>query len=296
MESTEEILTKYREYLGESENKEITKKLEEFVETLHSKNIPVKSPNLTSIASYYLSLFKKGKFQISSFFKSTNITPENIAESVRGFENAGKREFEHIRYFLFSPKSEQNTEIRYYNKKVFIPTNMQNYSTKPIIIKTIHPTRPAFFGELTKENKEQYINLELNPPKNLVELAEHLSQITKQSIEYDIDNIKYKKEFKEKDPQLIKKAKQSYIVPKHPDKKGKCVDQGNRFRQSLQAIGLPSNIKYTKISCDRGNIYHDLTLIMDTDSKQWFLVNSLSPTLNFDVIEKENISEIGRIY
>jgi len=217
-----------------------------------------------------------------------------------------------INITLFFKK--QWADINIHRGSIDIPLCLDKYwfedkesiHIKPIVGRkseiNLHPKLKKMYDNMFDE-QDIFIN----------ELLENIGKVVNDSIAYDFDYMKEKQlqenkqvsfnseEEREKEEEKIREARdikmrETYIPTWIETNKGVCHHAGTMIRNILSKIWLPTNIKYLEISTSSWwPASHDTTLVFDRNTGNRAIVNSKSPTKNFNLAWKEDLPKLWNI-
>jgi hypothetical protein len=236
-------------------------------------------------------LCRKGKFEERTP-DMCSISPEDVLSRLIYNEDAG------IFYFLVPPEKDVDFPASYqrFGEQIVFPYNADAYDISSRTI-DINPQAPGFLESLDPRLQDRFKSLKSKV--DLVELIEELSMIAKLSFEYDFElsgDVPRLEEWR----QRYAEWEEKHDAASYKRDKGVCGHAGKRFRSLLHSAGLPNHIKYYQVWCTTRETYdeakqieHDTTVVVDLQKNTWFVVNSLSPTKQYNITPKEKLTELG---
>lgn len=183
------------------------------------------------------------------------------------------------------------------NKSIHIKPITEN---KPKI--DLHPQLNIVYDDIFKEQ-----DISIN------KLLENIGKIINESMIYDFDDIREQQlrenqevpfnseDERKKEEERIREARdirmrETYTPTWIETNKGVCYHAGNMIRNILSKIWLPKNIKYLTISTNSWwPASHDTTLVFDSNTGNRAIINSKSPTKNFNLAWREDLPKLWNI-
>jgi hypothetical protein len=203
-------------------------------------------------------------------------------------------------YFYFN-KNEGSIDIEVGDRVGYVP---------------LMPDKYGFNGERTQLNPRKIEGLSLNDTSrikyngllskcdaSLPEILETVGDIVNSSMEYDFNRIIDK----EKSSAMNKvnssgcvsdwsDAKLRYVPTGDEVSLGICQDAGKQIRSILLNLGMDSKYKIKLVDSSKGGSIHDTTIVFNKDSGAWGIVNSKSPTKEFNLATRDQLQELGTPY
>lgn len=89
------------------------------------------------------------------------------------------------------------------------------------------------------------------------------------------------------------------LAKQHPPRgnetlKGQCQDAGHLIRRLLLSLHPAKTLLIAELTTQARGFFHDVTLVFDTLTSRWALVNSRSPLKPYNLIPKERLPDLGR--
>lgn len=184
--------------------------------------------------------------------------------------------------------------------------NDENIHIKPIIERkpelNLHPKLKNIYDNIFEE-QDILIN----------ELLENIGKIVNESMVYDFDYMREKQlqenkeisfnseEERKREEEKTRevrdiKMREQYETTWIETNKGVCHHAGKIIREILAKIWLPENIKYLDINTNSWwPASHDTTLVFDSNTGNRAIINSKSPTKNFNLAWKEDLPKLWNI-
>lgn len=213
----------------------------------------------------------------SQFKIAGNITPNEISETI---------------YFYFK-KSENSVDIPVGNGVGYIPLSMEKY---------------GFNGETSKLNSQVIEGLHMNNDSikryqslisrqeaSLSEILETVGSVVNSSMRYDFDSF-IEKEKSRGNYYDLDELRLTYVPSGKEISQGACFDAGKQIRTLLHSLGMDSKYKIKHVASSKDGVNHDTTLVFNEDSGAWGVINSKSPTKEFNFATRGQLEELGSPY
>lgn len=195
-------------------------------------------------------------------------------------------------YFYFQ-KDENSVNILVGNYVGYVPLATEKYGFNGETSKL----NPQVVGELDLNDisRERYHALASRQEAKLSEILETVGSVVNSSMRYDFDKIIEK----EKSLGHISdwsEAKSKYIPTGEEVSQGVCFDAGKQIRNILSNLGMESKYKVRHVSSSKNGFMHDTTLVFNEESGAWGVINSKSPTKEFNFATRGQLEELGSPY
>jgi len=148
---------------------------------------------------------------------------------------------------------------------------------------------------LNDSSRKRYEMLISKQEATLPEILETVGFVVNSSMRYDFDKI-IKKEKSLGYVSNWDEAKSKYAQPGDEVSQGVCFDAGKQIRNILCNLGMNSKYKIRHVSSSKNGFLHDTTLVFNEESGTWGVINSKSPTKDFDFATKDQLEELGHPY
>lgn len=181
------------------------------------------------------------------------------------------------------------------NGGLYVPLEVKNYGMDYGL--NVRPSRIAL--DLSKVARLAYEILLLQKTVNGNLLLETVGGIINSSMEYDFDKMDgWEKGLEGIPSHLWERARHQYFPSGNEVTKGICGDSGKLIRKVLAGLGFDQHIKYVQAQAQspRTLMGHDVTLVFDSKTANWAIINSKSPILTYNLVPKQNLSDLGRQY
>jgi hypothetical protein len=230
----------------------------------------------------------------------TNITKEELRSSLIRYdegvsiglvgEDVRDNPLEQL-YFFF-PRQENSLNIPLSNQKeMYLALQPDTYGFSDDRMVSINPTPLNL--DLSQRAREVYDNILASPEMKINTLLEAVGFIVNHSLDYDFDK---QRELDRKwggDASRWDELQKNYRSTGKEVLKGDCQDAGAMIRDILGSLGMEDNLKYTKVIARDGPFFHDTTMIFDKDTGEWAVINSKSPSKQYNLVSKEKLHELG---
>jgi len=204
--------------------------------------------------------------------------------------SSSKEPIEDIYFYFNSCEDHINIPL---NEIGFLPLMMKNYGFEGESSR-LKPNK-VYGLNLNSVSREKYDSLLLREEATLGEILETVGSIVNSSMRYDFEKI-IGREQASGHVSDWSDAKLNYAPTGEEVSQGICVDAGEQIRNILYNLGLDSKYKILFVGSDIGGFYHDTTLVFNKESGNWGVINSKSPTKEFNFATKEQLKQLGSPY
>jgi hypothetical protein len=195
-------------------------------------------------------------------------------------------------YFFF-PRTEKSIELRI-GEGMYVPLEPGKFMFPYNQMVNINPKKVRGL-RFTREARQIYDEILRCEEANLNDLLEAVGYIVNSSMKYDFDKIN-----PGRTPEKAKKwaeIQQSYQPKGNETMKGICVNAGMMIRDILDSMGLEDRIGILSDGPSSDLTSHDITVIFDKETGYWGVINSKSPTKEFNLaVTKEQLHRLGGQY
>jgi hypothetical protein len=195
-------------------------------------------------------------------------------------------------YFYFN-KSENSVDIPVGTYAGYIPLQNEKYGFSGETSR-LNPNKAEGLN-LNNASRERYEALTSKQETTLPEILETVGSVVNSSMRYDFDKIIEK----EKSLGHVSdwgEAKSKYTPTGEEVSQGVCFDAGKQIRNILYNLGMDSKYKIKHVSSSKNGFMHDTTLVFNEESGAWGVINSKSPTKEFNFATKEQLEKLGHPY
>lgn len=171
--------------------------------------------------------------------------------------------------------------------------DIEHYGFLPSDIVRLQKKFQQYDINLSPRSKEKYLQLNQRTEIPATELTNSIADIVNSSMRYEFELIKAKN-ILNNSPDVAKfyeQVQKTYVPPNDATIPGICSDSGYIIRQLLYQLHPKYPFWYTEAGLrtqENGTRFlHDVTLFFA--EKRWVLINSLDPTNNKLVLDKEDV-------
>jgi hypothetical protein len=237
----------------------------------------------------------------------TNITPEEIRKSVKGFlpikgytmNLFGEeivQEPSNKLYVFFDKEKQTDTILIDINRqyKFLIPLEREKYGFSPNQKVAINPSRLEL--DLSKDPTKVYETILNSKEMNANELFENIGYIVNHSMLYDFSKVFMPGEEKEEGASKWNEVIKNYQPNGDEVLSGICVDAGKLIRQFLSSLNMEDNFGYTAVTSSTDFSSHDTTVVFNKINGDWAVINSKSTLKHYNLTPKDKLIELGEPY
>ena len=146
-------------------------------------------------------------------------------------------------------------------------------------------------SRLSPEAAERYNQILHSSKLSFNYLLESVGFIVNHSMAYDKTKFN---DFIKADE--LQREVQQYVQEGHETMKGICSDAGTLIRKILYSLGIDDSLGVSFAQSHNGKTAHDTTLVFDKKSGEWAVINSKSPTKEYNLVPKDKLCELGAPY
>jgi len=233
---------------------------------------------------------------------SHSMSKDDLLSTYKGYRPASKpestlaynrEEFPEMpeAYFYFEPEENSRYIPVDYSGDIFVPLNPELYGFDSNDKTKLNPHTMNI--PLSESVKKQYLELITKKEIDIPTLLETAGYLVNESMDYDfeamegssgIDWVALKKNFRKREDPVLK---------------GVCHNAGDYIIQLLTSLGIEDRYKFVHTKAyseDYISTSHITTTFFDTQTGKWAVINSISPSKDYNLTPEDKLQELGQPY
>ena len=225
----------------------------------------------------------------------SNITLEQIRANIKGYAPSKSPKYVSEEVYVFFLPRNTSIKIRLADHfEIIAPLEASNYGFPDSTRVRISPYRMQF--QLSEKEEQAYEQLLRETEIPINKLLETVGFIINSSMAYDFDKIIGLTREREHDASFFEELRNVSQKPCDASFSGICTDAGELIRMLLRSLQLDQTFLFTHVSSTDGQSTHDTTTFFDTQTGKWAIINSKSPTKQYNLVPASQVTALGAPY
>lgn len=219
------------------------------------------------------------------------ISPRELEANVRHEEKSkvrikvgGEYRDTYDQFAYFQPSGDVLVDVHGYR----IPLKSSDYGFPNS--RTVRVDRRGRVTGFSPGAEEAYATLFEREEVSLNDALETIARAVNHSIEYDVSTVE-SGDFRETEKVAIRDS--GYKPRGDETVKGICSDAGELIRTLFGLALRDSTLRYVEVASTNEIGPHDTTVVFDTQTGNWAVVNSKSPLKPYNLVPRERLEDLG---